>query len=197
MEKKVLFTELDDRGSHLRKEITPTAVVVTEDKRPAGMFWDANKTMNTIVAGATSASDTLEKAENNLNNEIARATAAEATLRAQSVASAVYDNQDKAIKFYNANGALLDTTIDAAEFIKDGMVSDVAISGDYLVITFNTDAGQDNIEIPLDRIFNPNNYYTKTQINTKLASIPTFWVGTQAEYDLISQINPSTIYIIK
>ena len=80
MEKKVLFTELDDRGSHLRKEITPTAVIVTEDKRPAGMFWDANKTMNTIVAGATSASDTLEKAENNLNNEIARATAAEEEL---------------------------------------------------------------------------------------------------------------------
>ena len=197
MEKRVLFTELDDRGSHLRKEITPTAVVTDKRRFPIAQFWDANKTYDVIVADATSASDTLEKAEKNLNNEIATARAAEATLRAQSVATASYDSQNKLIKFYNANGTLLDTSIDATDFIKDGMVSDVAIDGDYLVITFNTDAGQDDIEIPLDNIFNPSNYYTKTQIDTKLSSIPTFWIGTQAEYDLIDPIDPSTVYIIK
>lgn len=197
MEKRVLFTELDDRGSHLRKEITPTAVVTDKRRFPTAQFWDANKTYDVIVADATSASDTLEKAEKNLNNEIATARAAEATLRAQSVATASYDSQNKLIKFYNANGTLLDTSIDATDFIKDGMVSDVAIDGDYLVITFNTDAGQDDIEIPLDNIFNPDNYYTKTQIDTKLSGIPTFWIGTQAEYDLIDPIDPSTVYIIK
>lgn len=197
MEKRVLFTELDDRGSHLRRDITPTAVVTDKRRFPTAQFWDANKTYDVIVADATSASDTLEKAEKNLNNEIATARAAEATLRTQSVASASYDSQNKLIKFYNANGTLLDTSIDATDFIKDGMVSDVAIDGDYLVITFNTDAGQDDIDIPLDNIFNPSNYYTKTQIDTKLSSIPTFWVGTQAEYDLIDPIDPSTIYIIK
>lgn len=80
MEKRVLFTELDDRGSHLRKEITPTAVVTDKRRFPTGQFWDANKTYDVIVADATSASDTLEKAEKNLNNEIARATNAETAI---------------------------------------------------------------------------------------------------------------------
>lgn len=80
MEKRVLFTELDDRGSHLRKEITPTAVVTDKRRFPIAQFWDANKTYDVIVADATSASDTLEKAEKNLNNEIARAQRAENAL---------------------------------------------------------------------------------------------------------------------
>lgn len=197
MEKRVLFTELDNRGSHLRKEITPTAVVTDKRRFPAGQFWDANKTYDVIVADATSASDTLEKAEKNLNNEITRATASEAILRAQSVATASYDSQNKLIKFYNANGTLLDTSIDATDFIKDGMVSGVEIDGDYLVVSFNTDAGQEDIEILLTDIFNPNNYYNKTQVDNLLSSIPTIWVGTQQEYDLIDPIDPSTIYIIK
>lgn len=80
MEKRVLFTELDDRGSHLRKEITPTAVVTDKRRFPTAQFWDANKTYDVIVADATSASDTLEKAEKNLNNEITRAQHAENAL---------------------------------------------------------------------------------------------------------------------
>lgn len=205
MEKRVLFTELDDRGSHLRKEITPTAVVTDKRRFPAAQFWDANKTMDTIVADATTASDTLEKAENNLNSEIQTARAAEAILRAESVAKASYDSQNKLIKFYNTNNVLLDTSIDATDFIKDGMVNsvaiqDVLIDDEYvtcLVITFNTDSGLDPINIPLEDIFDPNNYYTKTQVDTLLSPIPTFWVGTQAQYDLIDPIDPSTIYIIK
>jgi hypothetical protein len=47
------------------------------------------------------------------------------------------------------------------------MVNTVAISGNNLVITFNTDAGKDNITIPLTDIFNPNNYYTKSQTYSK------------------------------
>ena len=197
MEKRVLFTELDDRGSHLRRDITPTAVVTDKRRFPIAQFWDANKTYDVIVADATSASDTLEKAEKNLNNEITRATASEAILRAQSVATASYDSQNKLIKFYNASGTLLDTSIDATDFIKDGMVSGVEIDGDYLVVSFNTDAGQEDIEILLTDIFNPNNYYNKTQVDNLLNSIPTIWVGTQQEYDLIDPIDPSTIYIIK
>ena len=77
MEKKVLLTELVDRGSHLRKEITPTAVVTDEGKHAAGTFWDANKTINEIVAGASSAQDTLKEVEDKLNKEIQDARAAE------------------------------------------------------------------------------------------------------------------------
>ena len=59
--------------------------------------------------------------------------------------------------------------IDATAFIKDGMVSSVAISNGKLVITFNTDAGLEPIEIPLTDIFNPANYYDKTATDTLLS----------------------------
>ena len=59
--------------------------------------------------------------------------------------------------------------IDATAFIKDGMVSGVTISSGKLVITFNTDAGQEPIEIELTDIFNPANYYDKTATNTLLS----------------------------
>ena len=68
------------------------------------------------------------------------------------------------IVFKDASGNTL-STINADDFIKDGMVNDVLISGSSLVVTFNTDAGHQDIVIPLSDIFNPNNYYTKTDIN--------------------------------
>ena len=50
-------------------------------------------------------------------------------------------------------------SLDATAFIKDGMVSNVEISNENLVVSFNTDAGKQPISIPLTDIFNPNNYY--------------------------------------
>lgn len=74
---------------------------------------------------------------------------------------AEYDTARKEIVFYN-KGVEKDS-IDARPFIKDGMVSDVKIVGDNLVITFNTDSGKEPISIPLSSIFNPSNYYTKNE----------------------------------
>lgn len=71
-----------------------------------------------------------------------------------------YDSTNHLIKFFH-NETLIDS-IDAADFIKDGMVDNVVISGGNLVITFNVDAGKEAISIPLTDIFNPNNYYDKT-----------------------------------
>ena len=59
--------------------------------------------------------------------------------------------------------------IDATAFIKDGMVSDVEVTGGNLVISFNTDAGKEDISIALTDIFNPANYYTKAAADTLLA----------------------------
>lgn len=63
--------------------------------------------------------------------------------------------------------------IDAKEFIKDGMVSKVHIDERNLCIEFNVDAGLENMLIPLDDIFNPDNYYTKNEINDKVVNINT------------------------
>ena len=82
------------------------------------------------------------------------------------VASAQYNSTTQNIEFYNAAGTKLNTDIDASDFIKDGMVSNVEISNGNLVVTFNTDAGHAPISIPLTNIFNPANYYTKNDIDT-------------------------------
>ena len=85
-----------------------------------------------------------------------------------SFADASYDSQTKRINFYD-NGGNIVSFIDATGFIKDGMVSNVAISEGNLVITFNTDAGQEPISIALTDIFNSENFYNKTEVDGKLA----------------------------
>lgn len=80
-----------------------------------------------------------------------------------------YDSSTKRINFYNTltEGSVLGY-VDATAFIKDGMVSNVEIKeveskGTCIVITFNSDAGKQAIEIPITQIFDASNYYTKTQ----------------------------------
>lgn len=83
--------------------------------------------------------------------------------------SAEYNSQTKKIVFKHGDTVLVQ--IDATDFIKDGMVSNVEIVNNKLVISFNTDSGKENIEIPLSEIFNPNDYYTKAQIDAKEQNI--------------------------
>lgn len=130
-----------------------------------------------------------------LDNEIARAEAAEAALsgaisdeqaralgaesdlldiisgevedrKALAVASADYDSENKTIDFYNANNVKIDS-IDATDFIKDGMIDSVTIETTggttYLVIVWNTDAGKETTRIDIGDIFDADNYYTKAE----------------------------------
>lgn len=81
---------------------------------------------------------------------------------------AEYVSSAKTIIF--TNGGVVKDSIDATDFIKDGMVSAVTVTGGNMVITFNTDAGHEDISIPLTDIFDPNLYYTKTEINTGVSA---------------------------
>lgn len=84
---------------------------------------------------------------------------------------ASYDSSTKKITFKNAsNTELPNMGIDASAFIKDGMVNDVVIQNGNLVVSFNTDAGKEDISIPLSSIFDSGNYYTKTQTDTQISS---------------------------
>ena len=85
-----------------------------------------------------------------------------------------YDSTTKRINFYNeSTGGTVLAYVDATDFIKDGMVSNVEIktiqSGDpaenvtVIAITFNTDAQKEEIDIPISQIFDANNYYTTAQ----------------------------------
>lgn len=97
---------------------------------------------------------------------------------------AEYDSNTKLIKFTHGQNVV--ATINATDFIKDGMVNSVVIdtptvgpnSGvSCLIITFNTDARKENIEIPVSSIFDPSLYYTtantynKTEIDDLLRGL--------------------------
>ena len=90
--------------------------------------------------------------------------------------SANYDSNAK--KIYLKSGSATISEIDATDFIKDGMVNNVDVSSvtsgatevECLVISFNTDAGKEDINIPLTDIFDSSLYYTKTEIDNKLGS---------------------------
>lgn len=91
-----------------------------------------------------------------------------------------YDSNSKEMKFYH--GGTVGTEVfsfDASPFLIDGMVQnveikDVTISGESvtcLVISFNTDAGKQDINIPIEDIFDAANYYTKAEVDSQLSGI--------------------------
>lgn len=91
------------------------------------------------------------------------------------VASAQYVKNDKKIYFKNSSNTNL-FYVDTTDFVKDGMIENVSVTNGSLVISFNTDAGKQNISIPITDIFNASNYYTKTESDNTFAtksSIPT------------------------
>lgn len=103
-------------------------------------------------------------------------TSATDTALASKFAGASYDSNDKKIYFYDnvSNTGTALTYIDATDFIKDGMVDNVeikTISGaSYLAITFNSDAGKEEIDIPIADIFDASNYYTKTEVDNAISA---------------------------
>ena len=61
-----------------------------------------------------------------------------------------YDKGTKKINLTGKSNAVI-ATIDATDFIKDGMVQSVELQGNNLVITFNTDAGAEPISVDLSK----------------------------------------------
>lgn len=104
--------------------------------------------------------------------------------------SVAYDTNTKYMKFYHGGtGGTEVFSFDASPFLIDGMVQnveikDVTISGESvtcLVISFNTDAGKQDINIPLTDIFDASNYYTKSEtddeIDAKIAAASAVTTG--------------------
>lgn len=93
--------------------------------------------------------------------------------------SVAYDTNTKYMKFYHGGtGGTEVFSFDASPFLIDGMVQnveikDVTISGESvtcLVISFNTDAGKQDINIPIADIFDASNYYTKDEVDAELSA---------------------------
>lgn len=82
-----------------------------------------------------------------------------------------YDSTNKKIKLVESGTTM---EIDATAFIKDGMVSGVAIeeveSVKNLVITFNTDAGKEAIKVPLTELVDIYTGVNGEEINVTVSS---------------------------
>lgn len=88
-----------------------------------------------------------------------------------------YNSTSKYVEFYHGGtGGTVVFSYDASPFLIDGMVQnveikDVTISGESvtcLVISFNTDAGKQDINIPISEIFDASNYYTKAETDNAI-----------------------------
>ena len=125
---------------------------------------------------------------------------ADTTALTQFFNDAEYDSTAKTINFLNGNTVL--ATINATDFIKDGMVDSVeikTISGEsYLAITFNEDSGKEEIDIPISDIFDASNYYTKAEVDASLSSATAdmatkTWVGNQGYITSVDLSNYATL----
>lgn len=120
-----------------------------------------NELTGLIEAEVVTARREETRIETKLDQEIA-------DRKAEAIASAEYVKNDVKIYFKNDNGETL-STIDASDFIADGMIEDVQLvesgSTSVLVITWNTDGGSKVTRLDVGDIFEADNYYTKVQID--------------------------------
>lgn len=173
------------KGSGIYDAITASSAAVLETVGNAG-YQTATDVQNAISGKA----DTSAVTES-INAAVSgKADTTALTVYADAVA---YDSNAKAMKFYHGGtGGTEVFSFDASPFLIDGMVDDVeikdvTISGQSvtcLVVTFNTDAGKQEIDIPISEIFDASNYYTKSEVDTALS-------GKQAT--LVSGTNIKTI----
>lgn len=93
----------------------------------------------------------------------------------------------KTIYFKNLDGSVVDS-IDATDFVIDGMVEDVYISGNTLVIEFNTESGKQDINVDLSTIFDPDNYWTSAQTQSAIENA----VSGKADADTFTAYTPTS-----
>ena len=85
------------------------------------------------------------------------------------VKSVDYNTSGQTIDFYDKDNNLVDS-IDASVFITDGIISDVYTTGSTLVIVFDVQGEEREITVDFSDIFNPDNYYSKDQVDNKFAA---------------------------
>ena len=138
--------------------------ITAETNRAQGVEGSLRTDLTTEVTRATNAENALQTA---IDNEIANR-------KNEAIHSAEYVDADKKIYLKNFSGDIL-STIGVEDFIIDGMINSVYLDNTnrQLVIVFNTDAGERIIKIELNDIFDPDNYYTKNEIDAISGNLQT------------------------
>lgn len=103
-------------------------------------------------------------------------------------ASIAYYKATTAIQLKNEDGEVI-SSMDASDFIVDGMIESVEVIDGNLVIRFNTDAGKEDITIPISDIFDASNYYTTNEVDLKInESIEALHLGDAAQKGVDGEI---------
>lgn len=103
-------------------------------------------------------------------------------------ASIAYYKATTAIQLKNEDGEVI-SSMDASDFIVDGMIESVEVIAGNLVIRFNTDAGKEDITIPISDIFDASNYYTTNEVDLKInESIEALHLGGAAQKGVDDEI---------
>lgn len=181
IEEAIEHIQLDD---YYTKEETDEAIEDAIEHIALDDYYTKSETDSAITSATANKADlsalTSHTSDSAIHVTVADKNAWNAKLNASDVegffGAVAYDSQTKRINFYNeTTGGTVLAYIDATDFIKDGMVSNVEIktvSGETsLVISFNTDAGKEDIVIPISQIFDASNYYTKTEVDGALSNI--------------------------
>lgn len=107
--------------------------------------------------------DDIRKAIAGLEDEVSGLTA-------ESFASVDYVSSAKTIYFYNAVDEEVGS-IDTTDFVVDGMIDTVSISGNVLHFVFNTDAGKQPIDVDLSSVMpDLSAYWTSAETKTYVDS---------------------------
>ena len=181
-------------------------------------YWNSGQTQDAITAATSALAETIAeqgyqtatdvqnaisgKADSSaVTEEISAAVSGKADTSALTVyADAVaYDSNAKEMKFYHGGtGGTVVFSYDASPFLIDGMVESVVITSitsgasevQVLEITWNSAAGSQVTDIPLSEIFDPTNYYTKTEVDTALSGKQdTLIAGAGIEIDSANTIS--------
>ena len=103
-------------------------------------------------------------------------------------ASIAYYKATTAIQLKNEDGEVI-SSMDASDFIVDGMIESVEVIDGNLVIRFNTDAGKEDITIPISDIFDASNYYTTKEVDLKInESIEALHLGNASQKNVDGEI---------
>lgn len=161
------------KGSGIYNAITAATGALAETIAEQG-YQTSGDVQNAISGKVDTSAFTAHTADTVAHTTQAEKNAWDAKLDANAVSgyadSVKYNSTSKYVEFYHGGtGGTKVFEYDASPFLIDGMVQnveikDVTISGESvtcLVISFNTDAGKQDINIPISEIFDASNYYTK------------------------------------
>jgi len=194
--------------AQMNAAITAATTALAESIAEQG-YQNAEQVQSAVTAATTPINNTLtaHTANTEIHVTVADKSAWNAKLDAADVegffGAVNYDSTSKRINFYNTStGGTVLGYVDATDFIKDGMVSNVEIKevtgkGTCLVITFNSDSGKQAIEIPISQIFDASNYYTKDEVDAELAkkaNTATTYTKSEVDTALAAKANTATTY---